>query len=160
MWFLLPMYLLNLLLLLKPHLVPLLRILLGLLGRFSVDIAKSMAMLSLSVTAHSLSNLPTRILHFILFELLLLLLLKRILKALFPNFPWEIFKLFYNNFSQTLVNLPHKFCHLGTSPSWYFDSCLLQSYELWSFYLFFQNTVLLVHLLFILQIIQLCMFKT
>ena len=41
-----------------------------------------------------------------------------------------------------------------------FRFCLLQPYDLWFFYFFLPKHVLLLHLLFILQIIQLCMFKT
>ena len=114
MLFLLPRYLLNLLLLLRLHLVLLLKIHLDHLGRTIAITTRSMVMLSLSVADYSLSNLLARTLHSSLFVLLLLLILKRLLKASLPNFPFKIFKLCYNNFSHnfslTLVNLPYKSC--------------------------------------------------
>ena len=76
---LLPRYLLNLSLLLKPHPIPLFITLLGHLGRSSAITVKSMVMLSLSVTDYSLSNLPTRTFHPTLFE--------RPLKVPLLNFP-------------------------------------------------------------------------
>ena len=76
MWFLLPRYLLNLLLMLRPHLVPLLRIYLDQLERTFVITVKSMVILSLSVANYSLSNLLAKALYSNQLVLLLLLLLK------------------------------------------------------------------------------------
>ena len=162
MWFLLPRYLLNSFLLLKHHPALLLRTYLDHLRKTSATTARSMVMLSLSVVDCSLSNLLARTPHSSLFTLLLLPQLKSPLRAPFLNFPWDIFKPFYINFShiQIVVKIPHKF-YLSPQVLLRHGILIMPVATKWHMIplVFLPQHILLLHLLFILQTTQLSIFK-
>ena len=151
MWFLLLMYLLNLLILLIPHPISLLITHINLLGRTFAIIAKSIVILSLRVADYSLSNLQDKTLYFGLLVFLLLLLLKNLSKVSLLKSTWKIFNLFYNNFSQTQVNLPHKF-YLSPQVPLHYCISIMPVAIIWPLILLilFPKHVLFLYLLFIL----------